>query len=48
MHNSVRGEMHYMAADLDSPAWIEAGYVRLEDYLACWSLFKELFPSDPR
>jgi hypothetical protein len=48
MHNAARGEMHYIAADLDSRAWVETGLARLEDYLDCWRLFRELYPSDPR
>jgi hypothetical protein len=48
MHDTARGEMHYIAADFDSRAWVEAGFARLEDYLACWSLFGELYPSDPQ
>ena len=48
MHDTARGEMHYIAADLDSRAWVKAGLTRLDDYLACWSLFGELYPSDPQ
>jgi hypothetical protein len=48
MHDINPGEMHYIAADLDWRAWIEAGFARFEDYLACWSLFRELYPSDPQ
>ena len=48
MHDTARGEMHYIATDLDSRAWVEAGFARLEDYLACWRLFRELYPSDPK
>jgi hypothetical protein len=47
MHDTPRGEMHYIAANLDSRAWVEPGLVKLDDYLACWSLFGELYPSDP-
>ena len=33
MDGAVRGELHYITADLDSPAWVEAGLARLEAYL---------------
>ena len=48
MHEIAPREMHYIATDLDSREWVEAGFARLEDYLGCWSLFRELYPSDPR
>jgi hypothetical protein len=48
MHDTARGKMHYIATDLDSGAWVKAGFARLEDYLLRWSLFRELYPSDPR
>jgi hypothetical protein len=48
MYDTARGALHYIAADLDSRAWVEIGFARLEDYLACWRLFGELHPSDPR
>ena len=47
MHDA-RGEMHYIATDLDSRAWIDAGLAKLEDYLASWRLFGERNPPDPR
>jgi hypothetical protein len=31
MHDTASGEMHYIGADLDSQAWVEAGFARLED-----------------
>lgn len=46
MRDIARGEMHYIAADLDTRAWIGNGFARLENYLACWRLFRELYPSD--
>jgi hypothetical protein len=48
MQDTARGEMHYIATDLDSQAWVEAGLARLEAHLALLSLFRELYPSDPR
>jgi hypothetical protein len=48
MHDIAPGEMHYIAADLDSREWVDAGVAKLEDYLLCWSLFSELYPSDPQ
>jgi hypothetical protein len=48
MDDTVRAEMHYIAADLNSRAWVKTGLVKLEDYLACWCLFGKLYPSDPR
>jgi hypothetical protein len=48
MHDIARGEMHYIGDDLDSRAWVEAGFAKLKDYLACWSLFRDLYPSDPQ
>jgi hypothetical protein len=48
MRDTARREMHYIAADLDSRAWVKAGFARLEDYLTSWSLFRELYPPDPR
>ena len=49
MHdNPARSEMHYIAADLDSRTWVKDGFVRLEAYLACWHIFRKLYPSDPR
>jgi hypothetical protein len=47
MHDIDPGEMHYIAADLDLREWVDAGFARLEDYLAYWSQFRELYPSDP-
>jgi hypothetical protein len=44
MHDTVRGEMHYIAADLDSRKWEEVGFAKLENYLAWWSLFRHLNP----
>jgi hypothetical protein len=41
-------EMHYIAADLDSREWIEAGFARLAEYLAWWSLFRDVYPLDPQ
>jgi hypothetical protein len=41
-----RRRMHYIAADLDSRAWVDAGFARLQSYLACWRLFGELYPSE--
>ena len=38
--------MHYIADDLDTDAWVKAGLVRLERYLACWRLFTEQYPAD--
>jgi hypothetical protein len=38
--------MHYIADDLDTDAWVKAGLVRLEHYLALWRLFTELHPPD--
>ena len=34
MYDAARGGVHYIAADLDSRVWVEAGLARLEDYLA--------------
>lgn len=48
MRDTIRGTMHYIAADLDSRTWVETGFARLEDYLTRWRLFGELYPSDPR
>jgi hypothetical protein len=44
MDDTALGEMHYIAADLDSGNWIEVGFARLEQYLAWWSLFSDLNP----
>jgi hypothetical protein len=38
--------MHYIAADLDTEAWVKAGLARLEHYLACWHRFTDLYPAD--
>jgi hypothetical protein len=38
--------VHYISADLDMEAWVRAGLVRLEHYLACWRRFTELYPAD--
>jgi hypothetical protein len=46
MHDTAPGEMHYIAVDLDSREWVEAGFARLDGYLACWRLFGELYPRD--
>lgn len=48
MHHIGPGELHYIAADLESRAWLEAGFARLDDYLARWSLFRRLYPEEPR
>jgi hypothetical protein len=48
MHDIDPEEMHYIAADLDSREWVDAGFARLEGYLASLSLFRELYPSDPQ
>jgi hypothetical protein len=48
MQDTARGEMHYVSIDLDSQGWVEAGFARLGNYLACWSLFRDLYPSDPQ
>jgi hypothetical protein len=48
MDDTAPGEMHYIGADLDLREWVETGFARLADYLACWSLFRELYPSDPQ
>jgi hypothetical protein len=48
MHDTARREIHYIAADLESRAWVKIGFARLEDYLACWRLFRELYPPDSR
>src|SRR3954454_9639374 len=42
MHHIGPAELHYIAADLDSREWVEAGFARLDDYLARWSLFGQL------
>jgi hypothetical protein len=39
-------DLHYIDADLDLRAWVATGLARLEKYLACWNLFRELYPSD--
>lgn len=44
MRDTTRGQMHFIAADLDSRTWVEAGLVRLQDYLTWWSLVRELYP----
>jgi hypothetical protein len=36
-------QMHYIAADLDTDAWVEAGFARLEQYLILWQLFKDRY-----
>jgi hypothetical protein len=46
MHDTVAGETHYIADDLDMDAWVQAGLDRIERYLACWRLFTELYPAD--
>jgi len=46
MHDTVLGEMHYIADDLDMGAWVQAGLARLERYLDRWRLFIELYPAD--
>jgi len=46
MHDTERGETHYIADDLDMDAWVKAGLARLERYLARWRLFTELYPAD--
>jgi hypothetical protein len=38
--------MHYIAADLEMERWVSAGLARLEEYLACWWRFMELYPAD--
>jgi hypothetical protein len=38
--------MRYIADDLDMDSWVKAGLARLERYLACWRLFRELYPAD--
>jgi hypothetical protein len=43
---SEEDPMHYIADDLDTDAWVKAGFARLERYLALWRLFTELHPSD--
>jgi hypothetical protein len=48
MHDTARGQMHYIAADLDSRTWVEAGFARLQDYLAWWSLVRDLYPGSGR
>jgi hypothetical protein len=44
MQDTIRGEMHYIAADLASEDWVKVGLARLESYLAWWSLFRQLYP----
>jgi hypothetical protein len=48
MHDTAPGTMHYIDADLDLREWVATGFARLEDYLACWRLFRELYPLDPQ
>ena len=48
MDDTAHGEMQLIAADLDSREWVETGLARLEDYLASWNLFTQLYPPDPQ
>jgi hypothetical protein len=48
MHDTAPGTMHYIDTDLDLREWVATGFARLEDYLACWRLFRELYPLDPQ
>jgi hypothetical protein len=42
----VLGQMHYIAADLETNAWVDAGFTRLEQYLARWRLFTDRYGDD--
>jgi hypothetical protein len=35
------GQMHYIAVDLDTDAWVQVGFARLEEYLVRWRLFND-------
>ena len=47
MHDA-RGKLHYIAVDLESRTWVEAGLDRLEAYLDSWRQFGELDRPEPR